>query len=74
MKINISATTIEKIAGVWHTAEPISIFVIRLPDTEGCLDIPLQDSPAGKPDPTPDPIAPNPMLSPAPKTQALTPG
>ena len=70
MNISINATTIEKIAGVWHTAEPMSILVVSWEVTAGCRAIPKQAAPAGEPDPIPDPIAPNPMLTPAPRRAA----
>ena len=49
----IKDTTSAKIAGVWHTAEPISIFVVNRPLTAGCRAIPAQQDPAGYPAPSP---------------------
>jgi hypothetical protein len=43
----IKDTTSAKIDGVWHTAEPISIFVNKRPVMAGCRDIPVQAAPAG---------------------------
>jgi hypothetical protein len=70
MNRSISATTMEKIAGVWQTADPISMLVVSLLETAGWREIPRQAWPPGNPDPTPEPIAPNPMLRPAPKRAA----
>ena len=47
MNINISDTTIEKMAGVWQTADPISMLVLKREAVAGCLEIPQQASAAG---------------------------
>ena len=62
----IKDTTNEKIAGVWHTAEPMSIFVVNRPLMAGCRAMPVQQDPAGYPAPTPAPMAPSPIDNPAP--------
>ena len=43
----IKDTTNAKIDGVWHTAEPISMLVVKRPVMAGCRDIPVQAAPAG---------------------------
>ena len=57
-----------KIDGVWQTAEPISILVVNRPPMAGWRLVPMQAAAAGKPDPIPDPMAPNPMARPAENT------
>ena len=55
MNMSIRATTMAKMAGVWQTAEPMSMLVVSRPLTAGWRDIPQQACPPGSPEPTPDP-------------------
>ena len=64
----------EKIAGVWQTAEPMSMLVVKRVATAGCRDMPRQHWPPGNPEPTPEPKAPKPMLRPAPNKAAAFKG
>ncbi len=47
MNISISATTREKMAGVWQTADPMSMLVVRRWAAAGWREIPRQAWAAG---------------------------
>ena len=52
MNISMKEMTIPKMAGVWQTAEPMSMLVVNWGATWGCRPIPSQQAPAGIPAPT----------------------
>ena len=64
MNMSMKATTMPKIAGVWLTAEPMSMLVVRAPWVGGLSAMPRQASAAGKPPPAPEPMALRPLASP----------
>ena len=68
--MSMRAMTIEKMAGVWQTADPMSMLVVSRPETVGCMEIPRQALPPGYPEPMPEPTAPRPMERPAPSRAA----